>query len=142
MTKSNIVMLLILVAVVSGITYVWWGPPNLRLVYFGDLTAAFAVDLHDFVFQNSGRLPTDWQEFERWEVKTHGKKRWGANDTSKRMRIMREPYDTVCDVSRFVEVTDPELKGMEAYINRKVENARLLLNITNNTANKSAHGTR
>lgn len=142
MTKSNIVLILILVAVVSGTAYVWWGPPNLRLVYFGDLTASFAGDLHDFVFQSAGRLPTDWQEFERWEVKTHGRKRWGASDTSKRMRIMREPYDISSDVPRFIEVTDPDIKGMEVYINREVENARLLLNKTNNTANKSAHGTR
>lgn len=135
-------MFLILVAVVSGIAYVWRGPPNLRVVYFGDLTAAFAGDLHDFVLQNSGSLPADWQEFERWEVKTYGKKRWGASDTSKRMRIMREPYDISSDVPRFIEVTDPDIKGMEAYINREVENARLLLNKTNNMANKSAHGTR
>lgn len=142
MKKTNIVLILILVALVSGIAYVWWGPPNLRLVYFGDLTAAFAGDLHDFVVQNSGHLPTDWQEFERWEIKTHGKKRWGADDTSKRMRILREPYAVSNDIPRFIEVTDPDIKGMEAYINRFVENARLLVNMTNNTVNKSAHGTR
>jgi len=132
--------MLILVAVASAIAYTWWGPPNLRLVYFGDRAAAFAGDLHEFVLQNAGRLPADWQEFERWEVKTHGKKRWGASDTSKRMRIMREPYTIRSDVPQFIEVTDPNIKGMEVYINRQVENARLVLK-TNNTRNTSADET-
>lgn len=135
MTRSNTITVLIVVAVVTGLAYVWRGPPNLRLVYFGDLTAVFAKDLHDFVLQNSGRLPADWQDFERWEVKTRGKARWTAKDTSKRMLILREPYDVSNDVPRFIEVTDQDIKGMEVYINRQVENARFFLNTTNNLAN-------
>ena len=135
MKKSTIGMLIFVALVVGGAVYVWRGPPKLRLVLAGDITAAFAGDLHDFVLKNSGRLPSDWQEFEKWEMQTTGKKRWPAAEIGERMRIFAEPYRIVDGTPYFIEVTDPDIKGMEAYINRMIAMAQLELHQMKETAN-------
>ena len=138
MRKWLIAFVVLLVFLVGGFSFVWWGPPNLRRVALGDITAAFAHDLHDYVLQHDGKLPADWTEFEKWETEKDGKTRWPAQVTARVMELLPEPDDALVDCPRYVRVIDPDIMAMEPYINRSIDNARRVLGMTNDASIRMA----
>ena len=135
--KKWIIAIAVLVALLGGgFAYLWWGPPKLRLVLLGDITAAFASDLHDFVLAHNGRLPGDWKEFEKWETEKDGKTRWPADVSARVVELLSSPDDALGDCPRYVRIMDPDIKGMEHHINWLIYCANTQLGITNGTANK------
>ena len=137
--KKWIMAVVLLVAVVGGgFSYLWWGPPKLRLVARGGIAAAFTHDLHEFVLQHEGRLPTDWKEFEEWETEQDGETRWPAEASAKRFEILSPPDHALGHCPRFVRVTDPDLMWMEERINAWVNGARAQLGMTDGVANKAS----
>jgi hypothetical protein len=137
MKKWIIALVLLLVLVGGGFSFLWWGPPKLRLVLLGDITAAFAADLRDFVLQHSGRLPTDWKEFEKWETERDGDTRWPADVSDRMMELLSPPENVLGDYPRYVRVIDPDIKVMERYINSSIYSAHIQLGMTNGVANNN-----
>lgn len=127
-------LILLFVLIAGGFSFIWWGPPKLRLVALGDVTVVFAHDLHDYVLQHSGNLPADWKVFEKWQTEKGGKTRWPAAGTARIMQLLPEPDDALGDYPRYVRVIDPEIKPMERTINRLIYVAHLQLGITNGTS--------
>ena len=140
--KKWITILAVLVALIGGgFSYLWWGPPKLRLVMLGDITAAFASDLHDFVLAHSGRLPIDWKEFEEWETQKDGKTRWRADVSARVVELLSTPDGALGDCPRYIRVIDPDIKGMEHHINWMIFNAHAQLGMTNGEANQPPQDT-
>ena len=119
----------------------WCGPPKLRLVLKGDITAAFASDLHDFVLQHAGRVPGNWKEFGDWTTNRHGKTRWWADVSGRMMELLPQPDNALADYPRYIRVIDPDIKPMESYINRMIFIAHAQLGMTNGPVNKASHAT-
>ena len=105
-------------------SYVWWGPPKLRLVKKYDKAFTFANDVHDLIIQRSGRLPVDWAELEKWQIEEHGTAKWTEKGTSQRLLLLPSPYETIDNVPQYIRVIDPDLKKMEDYINFRIDDAK------------------
>lgn len=135
--KWLVACIVLLVLLFGGFSFVWWGPPDLRRVALGDITAAFAHDLHDYVLQHEGKLPADWTEFEKWEAEKDGKTRWPAEVTARIMELLPEPDDALIDCPRYVRVLDSDTIAMEPYINRMIYSAQIQLGLTNDAVSRA-----
>jgi hypothetical protein len=90
----------------------------------GDTTAAFAGDLAEYVSAHNGMLPTNWTEFAEWMKKTKESARWKAVELERRfaIRIPRQHEGATPPV--YIEVIDPQLRNMQDFINRAIQNAK------------------
>lgn len=118
---------------------VWYGC-DVRSIVAGNTVAVLANNIGTFVQSNDGRLPRDWGEFEKWWQSREGKTRWPSNETAKRIEFQSEPYFVSNEVPRYVLIKDPDIKGMEDYVNRRIWSSLQEMKITN-VANQAAEAT-
>ncbi len=122
--KKWLVALVIILAVYAGAwSYIWWGPPQLRLVKKHESAFSFANDVHALIANNSGRLPNSWAELEKWQIKESGTVKWTEKGTSTRLLLLFSPYEIIDNVPQYIRVLDPDLKAMEDYINLRIDAA-------------------
>lgn len=141
MKKWSTTLIAVTVILAGCWTYLWWGPPHLRLVAKGDIAFSFAQDLREYVLAHSGELPNNWKDFEEWTSQRDGKTRWPAESTEKRMKLLSPPYEVRDGIPQCVQVIDKDLVGLEGRINGLVYSAQIELGTTNNPANKALHRT-
>ncbi len=122
--RKWIIAFLAIIALYAGAwSYVWWGPPQLRLTAKYDLAFNFANNFHILIANNSGRLPEDWEEFEKWQMHENGSVRWTEEGTSSRLKLLSPPFEIIDNVPQYIRVIDPDLKKMEDYINMRIDDA-------------------
>ena len=129
-----------LAAVVACIIAVWsglWYGCGVKRIWEGDLTAAFAIDLHDFLLNHRGVMPHDWKEFEVWQTQRDGKVRWEASATEERFELLAPPYAVTNEYPKVVRAKSASSIHGEAHINRLLNCAWRELGMTNNWANPS-----
>lgn len=122
--RKWIIAFFVIIALYAGAwSYVWWGPPQLRLTSKYDLAFKFANNIHVLVAKNSGRLPVNWAEFETWQQVEDGAVIWTEEGTSSRLMLLRPPFEIIDNIPRYIRVIDPDLKKMEDYINLRIDDA-------------------
>jgi hypothetical protein len=121
--KILVVLAVLLVIVVGGLCYVWWGV-GIRDVWIGDTAAMFAGDVGKYVAAHGGNMPGNWKEFEDWCRQERGSRQWIAEEIQKRVELQKVPYEVVDGLPRYVRITDPQLKNMESFINRGIHGSR------------------
>jgi hypothetical protein len=89
----------------------------------GDITAAFAEDLYQYVVASNGNLPRNWEDFLVWEDQQKNSSRWKNDDLTKRFLIKETHVYPGMTEHKYIEVLDPSIKSMEGYINRRIQEA-------------------
>lgn len=136
MKKAAITLAVAVTCIIAAWGWLWYGF-GLKRVWEGDLTAAFAIDLHDCLLNHRGVMPHDWKEFEVWQTQRDGKVRWEASATEERFTLLSPPYVVTNECPKVVKGRKPSSARMEEFINRRLSQAWWELGMTNNWANPS-----
>lgn len=107
----------------------WAFGSSISKVAYGDITAAFACDLADYVENHKGSLPENWREFSDWSAENTEKKgyrtKWNPEKLAKRFAIRVDQVRNQPDIPVYVEVLDPSIAPMQELINRRIHETQI-----------------
>ena len=90
----------------------------------GDITAAFASDIADFVAFHDGTLPRDWAQFTDWMKSTRNSNRWNAAELQSRFTIQLPHIQKQATPPAYIRVIDMKISNMQDFINRAIHNSK------------------
>lgn len=90
----------------------------------GDITAAFASDIADYVAFHDGTLPQDWTQFTSWMKSTRNSDRWNAAELQSRFAIELPHIQKQATPPAYIRVIDTNISTMQDFINRSIHNAK------------------
>lgn len=94
-----------------------------KAIVFGDITAAWAHSVQEYAIAHDATLPPTWSDFVEWQRTKKPEYKISSGEMEMRFRIVERDLRKGTDSTRYIEVIDPDLKGMEGMINRMVRAA-------------------
>lgn len=101
--------------------YFWYSASTIAR---GDITAAFASDIADYVAFHDGILPRDWAQFTDWMKSTRSSDRWSAAELQSRFTIQFPRIQEQAAPPVYIRVVDTKLSTMQDFINRSIHNSQ------------------
>ena len=116
MRRAIGISIFVILLVAGGIAA--WMP--LRKIADGDITAAFASDLSEYITKHNGSLPANWDYFSQWMKEEKGSNRWKASELNDRFSIQIFHIQKQESPPVYIRVKDQDISEMQDYINRQI----------------------
>ena len=88
-----------------------------------DVVVAFAADIQTFVTKHNGKLPSNWDEFCRWNT-SEGNKNWSQDLLENYFLILNPPKDADSRTPTYIYIKDRRIKSMEWDLNELIYTAK------------------